>query len=62
VDISNTAPLSFANSPCVETGRARRFRGVLDELRVFDRALTNEEVQNLYQRHPIENAQMDCYS
>lgn len=62
VDISNEAPLAFGNSPCVQTGRARRFRGVLDELRVFDRALTDEEILDLYRRHPIENAQMDCYS
>lgn len=62
VNIANAAPLSFADSPCTDTGRARRFRGVLDELRVFDRALTHEEILDLYRQYPIENAQMDCYS
>lgn len=59
VDIGNEALLSFANSPCL--GRSsRRFKGVLDELRVYDRALTEEEIKTLYERYPVENAQMDC--
>ncbi len=62
VDISNNAPLSFANSPCIKGGRGQRFKGVLDELRVFDRALTADEIKALYDLHPIENASMDCYS
>ena len=60
VDISNEAPLSFGNSPCVQSGNARRFKGVLDELRVYDRALSPEEIRQLYRRYPVENAQMDC--
>jgi|APTNR8051073442_1049403.scaffolds.fasta_scaffold00404_27 hypothetical protein len=60
VDIGNEAPLSIANSPCVQTGRARRFRGLFDELRVYDRALGPEEVKALYERYPIENPMMDC--
>ena len=62
VDISNDAPLSFANSPCIKGGRGQRFKGVLDELRVFDRALTPDEIKALYDQHPIENASQDCYS
>jgi hypothetical protein len=62
VDISNAAPLSFSNSPCIQVGKARRFKGVLDELRVYDRALEDEEVEQLYLLFPIENVQMDCVS
>lgn len=60
VDISNEANLMFSNSPCVDQGRMRRFKGVLDELRVYDRALSDEEVKALYELFPIENLQMDC--
>ncbi|WP_020534780.1 LamG domain-containing protein [Lewinella cohaerens] len=62
IDLSNDAPFSIGNSPCVQTGRMRRFRGVIDELRVYDRALTDDEVQWLYEETPVENAQMDCVS
>ncbi len=62
VDISNDAPLSIGNSPCIMSGRARRFRGVIDELRVYDRSLSEEEVLQLYRLYPVENAQMDCVS
>lgn len=62
VDITNDAVLSFSNSPCVQSGQARRFKGVLDELRVYGRALSPDEVRALYQEHPVENAVMDCVS
>jgi hypothetical protein len=62
VDISNQAVLSFANSPCIQNGSARRFRGVLDELRVYGRALSSKEIRLLYSMYPIENAYMDCAS
>lgn len=61
VDISNDAPLSIGNSPCLGGG-IRRFRGVIDELRVYDRALPEEEVMQLYDENPIEQAQQDCFS
>lgn len=60
VDISNDAVLSFSNSPCVSGGKARRFKGMLDELRVYERALTEEEIWKLYLKNPIENANDDC--
>lgn len=60
VDIANEGLLSIANSPCVQAGRARRFKGIIDELRVYERALTPEEVKALYELFPIENAMMDC--
>ena len=62
VDLSNEAFFSISDSPCVREGRMRRFKGVIDELRVYDRALSDEEIQWLYGQNPIENAQMDCYS
>jgi len=61
VDITNDAKLSFSNSPCVGEG-ARRFKGILDELRVYERALNPEEVRALYLLNPIENANSDCYT
>jgi len=60
VDVSNNAVLSFSNSPCILEGRATRFKGILDELRVYDRALTELEISNLYFLHPVEKAEQDC--
>lgn len=60
VDISNNAVLSFSNSPCILEGGATRFKGVLDELRVYDRALTETEIYDLYLLHPVEKAEQDC--
>ncbi len=62
VDIGNDALLAFADSPCDASGRLRRFRGVLDELRIYDRALTGAEVAALYARYPIDRAEIDCVS
>ncbi|MEL6863850.1 MAG: LamG domain-containing protein [Bacteroidota bacterium] len=62
VDIGNDALLSFSNSPCIGSGGARRFKGILDELCIYDRALTEEEVGDLYNLYPIENAASDCFS
>ncbi len=62
VDITNEMPLMFANSPCLRSGPTQRFKGVLDELRIYDRALSAEEVALLYARHPIENAAQDCFT
>ncbi len=60
IDLSNDAVLSFSNSPCIQIGRAVRFKGVLDELRVYNRALTDEEAFELYLLNPIEKAAQDC--
>ncbi len=62
VDISNDTPLSFSNSTCVGRGGARRFKGVLDELRIYDRALEPEEIEALYDLYPVENAASDCFT
>ena len=62
VDIGNEAELAFADSPCVRSNESKRFKGILDELRVFDVALTHEEIMQLYSIYLIENALSDCYS
>ncbi|RMG83671.1 MAG: LamG domain-containing protein [Bacteroidetes bacterium] len=62
VDLTNEAPLAFANSVCIYEGRAMRFKGAVDELRVYDRALSAEEVARLYSRAPVETAELDCFT
>ncbi len=60
VDITNRAIFSFSNSPCLLEGKARRFKGVLDELRIYERALSEKEILTIYYETPIENANSDC--
>ena len=47
---------------CVLGGFTRRFKGILDELRVYDRALSHPEIKNLYRLYPVEAAETDCAS
>lgn len=47
VNISSDAPLAIAKSPCLQT-TDRKFAGYLDELRIYDRPLTDTEVGLLY--------------
>jgi hypothetical protein len=61
VDISNDALLSFSNSPCMRGGRTAAFKGILDELRIYDRVLSHEEVRQLYELHPVHSPELDCY-
>lgn len=60
MDITNDAVLSFSRSPCIRTGETIPFKGVIDELKIFDRALSQEEIAKLYAKHPVENAEQDC--
>ncbi len=46
LDLSNSALLRIADSPCVGS-TTDRFRGKLDELRVYNRSLTAEEIGDL---------------
>ena len=62
VDIGNEALLAFSNSPCLAAGRTVRFKGGLDQLRIYDHALTHEEIAKLYARYPVETAEADCVS
>jgi len=61
VDIANDTPLSIGNSPCVGKG-ARRFEGVIDELRVYEKPLSHQEIMDLYSRLKVENAEHGCVS
>jgi len=61
VDIANEAKLSIGNSPCVGQG-VRRFEGVVDELRVYEKPLSHQEVMDLYSRLLVENAEKGCIS
>lgn len=62
VDITNETNLSFSNSPCISRSGARRFKGILDELRIYERALDDKEVKVIYDHFPIENIDSDCAS
>ena len=55
VQIDNNAELNIANGECVGITE-NRFSGIVDELRVYNRALRVEEIQTLYLRpDKIEN-------
>ncbi len=60
VDIGNDALLNFGNSPCVRGGSTRRFKGVVDELRIYDKALDEAEIMQLYSKYPVEMAELNC--
>ncbi|MBK8489632.1 MAG: LamG domain-containing protein [Saprospirales bacterium] len=60
MDITNDAVLSFSHSPCIKSGKTIPFKGVIDELKVFGRALSQEEIAELYALHPVESAEQDC--
>lgn len=62
VDITNDALLSFSNSPCIKGGRTQRFKGVLDQLTIYDIPLSHKAVLKLYQQFPVERAEVDCVS
>ena len=49
MDLENSTPLHIANSPCIGT-TDRRFNGYIDELRMYNRVLDNEEIKDLYLR------------
>ena len=59
VDLSNDAVLSFSNTPCLD-GTIRRFKGILDELRIYERALSEDEIEAIYFLTPIERVKSDC--
>ncbi len=51
VSFENTGFFSIADSPCIPTFQ-ERFRGVIDELRIYNRALNALEQESLY--HPSD--------
>ena len=49
-NIVNTADLLFGNDPCVQFGDGTQFyQGELDEIQYFNRALTQTEIQTIFQ-------------
>lgn len=47
MDLDNPETLSISNSPCLGT-TDERFEGNIDEIRIYDRALEDEEIATLY--------------
>jgi gliding motility-associated-like protein len=47
INLQNNAQLSIAASPCLGSGQTR-FRGALDELRIYDRAITEADLDLLF--------------
>ncbi len=50
LDLTTSAPLQIGNSPCVGS-TDKRFKGWVDEMRVYNRILDDEEIKDLY-LHP----------
>ena len=49
VQLTNTAFVQFANGPCINQGKNEsRFSGLLDEFKLFGRAINEDEVRDLY--------------
>ncbi len=53
LDINNSAPLSLSNSPCIGVDGTSRFRGLIDEMAVYDEPLTALQIRDMY-LHPDE--------
>ena len=47
LDLTSTSPIYVANSPCIGT-TDRRFKGFIDEMRVYNRILDGNEIKDLY--------------
>ncbi len=53
LNIDNSSVLSLANSPCIGQDGTNRFRGLIDELAVYDRELSANEITAMFY-HPDE--------
>ncbi len=61
VDITNTAILGISNGPCLNTTDIP-YSGLVDEIRIYDRALSYDEVQGLYiEPDQIQNFATDIF-
>lgn len=47
-DISNRADFGISNSACINADKTKMFSGVIDELRLYNRAITSSEINTLY--------------
>ena len=50
INLSNSAPISISNSPCIGLDGTSRFRGLIDELAIYDEALSFLQVREMYLR------------
>lgn len=57
IDLDNNGALSISNSSCIGSS-VTRFNGLLDELRIYNKALNIEEIQELY-TNPYEIVNRD---
>lgn len=46
-DLTNTAILGLSNSPCIGNDGTQMLAGGMDDLRIYDRLLTDEEIHSL---------------
>jgi|GEM_PF-3873136 len=49
IDISNNSPLGISSSACIGVDGTSMFSGSIDDLRIYNRALTEAEVLELYE-------------
>ena len=48
IDMSNSTPISISNSPCIGVDGTSRFRGLIDELAIYDEALNFLQIRDMY--------------
>lgn len=48
INFSRQANLHFANSPCNSINQAGRYKGMIDEIKLYKRALSEQELLNLF--------------
>jgi hypothetical protein len=61
MDISNNATLGISNSPCIGVDGTTMLKGQVDEFRIYNRALSEAEIKQLYEGVPTncEHASYD---
>ena len=53
-NIVNNEPLQFSNGPCAGKDGTRRLKGKLDDIRIYNRALSTSEIQELFDPVPVK--------
>jgi len=54
-DVSNNADVGISTGPCVNVDDTERYGGLIDDLRIYNRALSSDEVDSLYKSSPISH-------
>ncbi len=66
IDFTNAAPITLGFSPCVldsSTEPINRYFpliGAMDEVRIYNKSLTADQIKLLYNQAPVETAERDC--